>query len=194
MCDVFMSNLNIILAKVDELSQIREQVDKIKSRSGPGLIGDILDTSYVKDLLKDLDSQAKSKIEEFRQLKHEKEQEMQEDYLEGEDENAMDTILNAEKEAECIVKDIEVLLSPNRQVPQPAVGDRSEESEAGVVGDKDAQGVAAGGHSETVVVADVHVPASPRTSSVEVARDPEQAAGTSSNRVKKPQCPREAIQ
>ena len=198
MCDVFMSNLNIILNKVDELAEIRDKVNKVKKNSGPGLLGDILDTGYVKDLLKDLDARAKIKIEEFREFKHDKEQEMQEDFLEVDDQNVLDTIINGQKEAESIVKEIEELLSPNREVNQQE-DITARVSEAGDVADRDCE-------PEGVAVTDVEaedvlesVPNVPGPSSVG-------KSGTSSKvsehqyskgnkiRSKKPQCPRDVNQ
>ena len=157
-CDVFMSNLNVILSKVEELSEIRQKVNKVKKNSGPGLLGDILDEPYVKDLLKDLGDRAKTKVEEFQQLRVEKEQEMEEYFLEGDDEKALERIIEGQREAKSLVEEIEVLLSCDRQVtsdqsvdnPDTVTGGATEdlapnqgEIEQNVIGGQENEGVSA---------------------------------------------------
>ena len=191
-----MSNLNIIINKVEELSEIREKVNKVKKNRGPGLIGDILDAPYVKDLLKDLHERAKSKVQEFSELKCEKEQEMEEDFLEVEDENAFDRIISGQKEAESLVKDIEELLSPNRPLTQKYVGSEAPQSDHVSIRAHDIEG------EQVAEVAALRP--SGASASTSTVRPSGTSASTSTVRehpyareggigVKKPQCPRDAI-
>ena len=194
-CDIFMSNLNIILSKVDELTEIRDKVNKVKKNSGPSLLGDILDEKYVKDMLKDLGTRARCMIDEFRQLKHEKEQEMEEYCLEGEDQDALDKIINGQKEAQSIVNDIEELLSPNRQATPHDVAGKDHETGAVAVGnietgdvvDRDCE-------PESVTVRETEPEIA--LQSVPTVSGPSSASEstTSSKTRAKPQCPRDAIQ
>ena len=183
---MFMSNLNIIMNKVEELTEIREKVNKVKKNSGPGLLGDILDTQYVKDLLMDLSERAKTKVQEFSEFKCEKEQEMEKDFLEVEDQNALDAIISGHKEAEALVKDIEELLSPNRQVTQEDVGSEAPQSDNVAVEVPDVEGAQ---------VAEVPAPRPSRKSaSTSTVREREHPYSKEGGiRAKKPQCPRDAI-
>ena len=99
-----MSNLMVILSKIDEVTELRRLLDKTMKNCKESTWGNLLTEQITVNYLSGLGSDARVKLEEFVKLKEE------EGLLESGDNEGLAAITRGEKEAQRVIDDVETLL------------------------------------------------------------------------------------
>ena len=102
--DVVMSNLMVILTKVDEVTELRRLLDKTMKNCKEYRMGNLLTEQITVNYLSNLGSDAKKWLEKFGRLKDE------EGFVESEDNEGLVAITRGQKEAQKVIEDVEILL------------------------------------------------------------------------------------